>query len=235
MPHVVHNQSSRLLLSPDGFACVGIGVARSRALTPIGIPHYLLDHIAWIQLLYIIAYQIGIVHVDVVIAVISHHHDSILPITCAGRVSDNFINHDLGITGCRNRKSSYRDIRQPQSQRGGAIACCQSLLIIQQGIEIVRHIAIHPVEGILTLVTQQIIVWIQLLATCGEHAIVPHAVTKEQKILGHFFLCGGPVIEHLHITAICRGIRCSTGELIVKFISGHDAHAQPIMVFMKSL
>ena len=85
---------------------------------------------------------VRIVHVKVVVSVISHEHQRVLPCPGIGvcGIIQRFIDHDLGFIGSRNGETSYRNI--------GQIACLQgsSFAVIQQSKEAVVNETLNGIE-----------------------------------------------------------------------------------------
>ena len=76
---IVHNQGtiSLLLFNDTGGFRIGIAHRRSGAL--VSIPHHLLDLEIWIFVGNEISHFVSILHVEIVITVISHKHQCVLP------------------------------------------------------------------------------------------------------------------------------------------------------------
>ena len=99
MTRIVHDQRPLILLCLDDLLTLWVSVTSGSLLALVGIPHYLLYIKSWELHLQIISNVIGIGHVEVVIAIIAHEHQHVLPSThilvlC---IVDGFVNDVLCI------------------------------------------------------------------------------------------------------------------------------------------
>lgn len=149
-------------------------------------------------------------HVLIVVAVVAHEHERVLPDTGIGigSIADDLVYHYLGLSCGGDGESTYGNILQ---LTGGIKAGPLS----QNAQPAVAHIAGHCTEGVLALIGQQIVVGIESLASGGKHAVVPHTVSEKQEILGFVCLRGSSVGEHAQIAAIGIGIGGATGKFVV--------------------
>ena len=111
---IIHNQGTSVLLLLDDSSHLRIGITRRRGLSGISVPHHLLYQIVRIKRSHIISHFIRILHVEVVVTVVTHEHQGVLPGTCIFvlHIVDGLINHNLGFFGCSHRESSHGNILQ---------------------------------------------------------------------------------------------------------------------------
>ena len=210
MTSIVHDQGAISLLLLHYLLHFGISIARRGSLATIGIPHHLLYQIVRIMACYIICHIIGIGHVQVVIAIITHKHQGVLPCSGIGigGIIDGFIYQYLGFCRCGNGESAHRHVLQFTLRMTASP-------LAQDAHPAITHIAIDGTEGVFALIAEQVIVWIQVSAILSQHPVVPYAVAEEQEILRHICLRSRLVGQHTEIAAIGVGIGRATGELIV--------------------
>ena len=156
----------------------------------------------------------------IVVAVVAHKHYDILPRTSILiiYIINGLVNHYLCLSLVARRDTSHSNVVFVRSQDVGSLA------IIEQAEESVVDIAISVAERVFTLITEQEIVKRICRHVTDVHAIIPHAVTKEQQITRHLCLCLSPIVEHLHVSAVGIGIRCSRRKFIIKFVGRHHFH-----------
>ena len=76
---VVHDQGSLLHLLPDEPRHIRIAVARRGRLAGIGIPHHTLHLVGGVLLLHQTCCSIGIIHVGILVTVVAHKTEHVLP------------------------------------------------------------------------------------------------------------------------------------------------------------
>ena len=144
----------------------------------------------------LLGYLIGLLHVDIMIAVIPHEHQRVLP--CSGilivYVTDGFVYHNPGLLGGCHGHSAHRQV-------GFAVGIviidgCQLLVIIEQCIEIVCHIAFHGIERVLAFIAQQVIGSVFLSPVGRQHAIIPQPVAHQQQVARLVLRGRSTVVEH---------------------------------------
>ena len=175
---IVHHQSTLFLLLFDDFCHLRIGIAASRSLNGIGIPHHSFDHDRGQFALNDVGHFISIRHVDVFIAVIPHEHHHVLPV--AGilvlAIGDELIHHNLCIVSVAHRKPPHSHI-----QFVGSVGLA-SFAIIQQAEETVIHITVGCAKRVFALMAEQKIISVQTSTVAGVQAVIPHTVAKEQQV-----------------------------------------------------
>ena len=176
-------------------------------------------------------YGIGIVHVLVLITIIAHEANGVLPRACLLVVDIVFylVDSNLRLLSRTGRYTTYSHI--------GLVADdnATSFVIVQHTEVVVGDIAAGFAIGILALIAQQEIAGRTIAPSVQQHTVVPRAIAQQQEVAGHVLLAFGPVVEHLQITAIGIGIRGSTGEFIVQLISRDYLHAQSVMFLVQLL
>ena len=166
---------------------------------------------------------------QIVVAVITHIHDDILPTTriAVGHIVDDFVNQYLCITVVAHREASYRHILLVAESH------IHTLAVIEQRIETIVDIAVEGVKRILALKAKQVVIGTQLLTDIGVHTVVPHAVAEQQQVFRHICIGLRTIVEHLQITTIGIGIGGSAGKLIKQFVGRNDAHPQTVVGSME--
>ena len=181
------------------------------------------------QRLDVVGVLVLVVHVQVVVAVVAHEHQFVLPgagVTVLG-IGDGLVYHGLCLFYARHGEASHGDVVHVF---GHGIA---ALAVVESCEESVVDIAKHRVERVLTLVAEQIVIGVESAAVAGEHAVVPYATAEEQQIAGQVRVGGSAVVEHLQVAAVGVGIRRSAAELVVEFMGLDDAHAQAVVLLME--
>ena len=147
MTGIVHHQCTIGHLLLDQSRHIREAVARRRGSTLVGIPVDLLHVIAGIGILDESGHAVGRRHVRVVVAVITHHTDSILPGTriLIISVADGLVHEHLCLFERAGRETSHGDIRLTQIRLTGS-ALFNPLSIVEQAIEIVAHVTIDMAE-----------------------------------------------------------------------------------------
>ena len=98
---------------------------------------------------------IGLAHVDVVVAVVTHEAECVLPIAGVGIVGivDNLVYHDLGLGLIACRQTAHPHIGTVALGQAGTLA------LVEHTEEIVADIAHGLAERVLALVAEQVVVW----------------------------------------------------------------------------
>ena len=236
VPAVVHDKRALSLLLLNQIGHFRIGVSGRRPHFGIGIPHHFLDAVSRMQGLHRCGSLFRIAHVDVVVAVVTHKHQRVLPVAGIGvlHVADGFVDHHLRVSLRGHGETADSHVTHVELSARVARSEVGALTVVEISEEAVIHITVDIVERVLALISQEEIVRIKALTIGSQHTVVPHTATEEQEILGCVLLRLCPVVEHLHIAPVGVGIRRSTRELIVELVSGHDVHAQRVMLLMKS-
>ena len=111
---IVHDQGTRILLLLDDSRHFRISITRRRCLAGISIPHHFFHQIVRIEFSHIISHIVGINHVEIVVAIITHEHQGILPSSSilVLHVVDGLVNQDLCLCSRCHRESSHGYILQ---------------------------------------------------------------------------------------------------------------------------
>ena len=117
MPHVVHNQCASSLLLLDDVCYFGIRVARCTGFALKHVPHHLLNKVLWMLYRYTVGHSVGIAHVQVLVSVVAHKHDGVLPCTCIGilGVCNGLVYHCACVVGMYNGETANSHILQVTS------------------------------------------------------------------------------------------------------------------------
>ena len=109
---IVHDECAGLLLLLDDAAHLGVGVARRRRLSGIGIPHHFLDQIVGITGCNVVGGLVEVLHVQVPVAVVTHEHQHVLPGPGIGigGIADGFVYHGLGLFGRGDRETAHAHV-----------------------------------------------------------------------------------------------------------------------------
>ena len=112
MSGIVHHECSLGLLPLYLTLHFRIGIAGYRSLALVSIPHYLLYEERRIARCHGIGHSIGVFHVQVVVSIVAHEHDDILPIACVlvAHVVYRLVDHRLGIGFQDHREAPYTNI-----------------------------------------------------------------------------------------------------------------------------
>ena len=161
---IVHHQRTIGHLLLDEPCHVGVGITRRRSDTVIGVPVDLLYVIARIGILHKFGHTVGRSHMRIVVAIVAHHANSILPGTRKFVVSitDGLIHQYLGLFKGTGRETSHCHIGLAQIQ---SVACALFYLfsVVEQAVEIVTHIAVDMTERVFTFETEQKVVKIAVV------------------------------------------------------------------------
>ena len=225
MPGVVHHQASLLHLLEDVFGHAGIRVVRGSRLPPVSVPINPVNLQCGIISLHQAGHLLGLEDVVVFVAVIAHHANHVAPRPgiLVFHVIDGLVHHDTRLRFRGHRETSDSQIHFVARQ-------APTLSIVQQPEIVLHDIAGHLAERIFRFVAQEIVIGIQSLGCLGHHTVVPHTIAEKEEIAGHVGFRLRPVVEHLHETAVSRGVRCSGRELIVNLVGTHDGHPQAVQV-----
>ena len=148
MSAVVHHQRSSRHLLFDQTGDIRIGIARRGRHALIGIPIDLLDLIRGIVRLNEGSHLVGCCHVGILVSVITHHADGVLPgagILVVGIVKQFVCQHRCLFLRSGGQ-ASYGHIWLSQIHRHAIFLFLYLFLIVEQTEEIVAHIAIHLTE-----------------------------------------------------------------------------------------
>ena len=227
MAGIVHHQGAVFNLFLQEALHLGIGIALGGADAGIGIPHDLAHLHLRIGGLHLVANVVGILHVLVLIAVVAHHANHVLP--CAGmavlHVGDALVHHDGSLRGRGHGKASNAQIGLVAQQ-------VPSLAVIEQAEIVFHDVASGIAHAVLALEAQQIVIGIGGSPCRAEHAVVPCAVAHENEVSGGLVLAGGAVVEHLHEAAVGRGVGRSAGEFVIDLVGTHHNGAKPVVCGM---
>ena len=195
MSVVVHHQrpvGHVLLYQPHH---IGITVARRSDLAVVGIPHYLPHIILRMVCHHHVGHPVGRDHVHIVVSVVAHEHNSVLPRPCIGiaHILLELVEHYAGL-GCRPDGEAADGHVGLSVARIAAVAVLDGLAIVEHAIEIVRHIAVYVVVRVVTLETEQEVVGRVSPPSLCDHAVVPGAIAEQNEILGHVGLSLGAVV-----------------------------------------
>ena len=237
MSAVVHHQRPTLHLLLNQSCHVRITVARRRGRARIGIPVDLLQLVALMVRLHHSGHLVGSLHVRIVIAVVAHEAEHVLPGSrmLVVSIADGLVSQDGRTLQGPDGKTPYCHIGLAQIGQAHATLLLNLFLVIEQTEEIVADEAIYRTERVVALETEQEIVKIIAAPLGTVHTVVPGTVAIEQQVSGHVRLRRSPVVEHLHITAIGRSVGSSTRELIIQLVGRHDPHAQTVALLMQRL
>ena len=171
---IVHNQGSICLLLQDDFGSIRIAVAHRWRLTLISIPHHLFHLEIRILAGDILCHLVFVLHVQVVVTIITHIHDGVLPRASIFvlHIVDCLIDHHLGFIWGTDWETPYCHVLLFY----GWIGTCA---FRQNAHPTIADIAIQVTEWILALITEQIVVWRKSLTLRYQHTIVPNAITEE--------------------------------------------------------
>ena len=201
---IIHDECALRLLLLDKVCHLWISVACRRCHLGISIPHHFLDTVSRMQRMNRLYSLLSIAHVDIVVTVVAHKHDGILPVAGIGilYITDGLVDHHLGVSLRRDGETADSHITHVELLSFVSCAKIGTLTIIKIGKEAIINITVDGIEGVFTLVSQEIVVRVQALAVGCQHAVIPYAVAKEHKILRQVFLRLCPIVEHFHVSAI---------------------------------
>ena len=178
MSAVVHHQRPSSHLLCDQTCHIRIGIARRGRHTLIGIPVDLLDLIGRMVLLNECGHLVGSSHVDIIVTVVAHHADGVLPragILVVGIVKQ-FVCQHLCFFLRSGRQATYGHIRLSQIHRHTVSHLLNLFLIIEQTEEVITHITVHMTEGVLTLKTEQEVIRIIAFPLTAAHPVIPGSI-----------------------------------------------------------
>ena len=175
MSAIVHHQrtSSHLLL--DQTCHIRIGITGRRRYPLIGIPIDLLNLVSRMIGLYQCSHLVGCCHVGILVTVVTHHTDGVLPGSgiLVGNIVEQLVSQHLSLIRRSGRQSAYCHIGLSQIHRHAVSFLLDLLLIIEQTEEVVTHITVHMTEGVLALITEQEIIRLIALPLTTVHPVVP--------------------------------------------------------------
>ena len=174
---------------------------------------------------------LGIVHVQILVAVVAHEAKRVLPAACIliVGVADDLVDEDRSVGLAAGREATYAHIGAIVAEQARAFA------IVEHTEEVVAHVALGLAEGVLALEAEQEVVGRIVAPVAGKHAVVPCSVAKKQQIAGHIGLARCAVVEHLQIAAIGIGIGSATRELVEKLVGRHYAHTKAVALLVQLL
>ena len=214
MSGIIHNQRSGGLILLNGSCYVRIGVACRRRFALESIPHNLLYHITGIPGSHIFGRIVKVCHVQVVVSVVSHKHQCVLPSAClvVQSIRNGFIYQYFSLFFGGYRKSAHCQIELVR------LIGCHPFTIVQQTEKAVVDITKHLVKRVFAFKTKQIIVCSSLSPFACVHPIIPRTIAEKQQITRHIGIGVGTVVQHFEITAIGIGIRRTTTKLVKKLV-----------------
>ena len=154
MAAVVHHERARCLALLYQACRVGVRVARRRAFTLVGVPHYALYLERGVDFFNECRHLVSVTHVLVVVAVVAHEHELVLPTAgvCVLDVVDGLVNHYLGFSLVAHGKTPHGHVELVGCERIAALS------VVKIAEETVVNIAIHVVERVFALVAEQQVV-----------------------------------------------------------------------------
>ena len=179
---VVHDESSALLLRLYHRFAVGVSVARCRLHACEIVPHDFPYVISRKSLCHVVRQVVRRVHVYVVVAVVAHEHQCVLPRPCIPvfRIRHYLVHCNRRLFWRICRYSSDADVRYSSELHSLSALCVQSLVVIEKCDEIFCYVTLRLAHRVLALVAQQQVVCIQASALLGQEAVVPHAFSHQQ-------------------------------------------------------
>ena len=221
MTGIIHNQRTIGLVLLDFLGSFWVSVSRWRWLAFVSIPHHLFNNIARMCGWGFFRRFVYIVHVDVLIAVVAHENQHVLPRTSIGilNVTDGFVYHDFRFAFRGNGESTYSHIQLIWTHGIGTFT------IVKQGIETIVYVTMDFVEWVLAFIAEQVIIGSSGLPVACVHAVIPCTITEKQQVFRHIVLFFCTVVQHFQILTISIGIRCSSAKLIDEFIGRNDTNA----------
>ena len=161
---IIHHQCTIGHLLLDEPCHIGVGITRRRGDTVISVPVDLLYVIARIGILHKFGHTVSRSHMRIVVAVVAHHTNSILPGTRIFVVSitDGLVYQNLGLFKSTGRETSHCHIGLAKIQ---SAACTLFYLfsVVEQAVEIVAYIAVDMTERVFTFETEQKVVKIAVV------------------------------------------------------------------------
>ena len=156
MARIIHHQSAISHLLLDQTRNIRIGIARCRRLTLVCIPVYLIDPIARMFSLHKCCNLVSRSHVSIVITIVTHHANDILPCTCmrVGSIVQGLIHQYSCFLLSTYRKAAYSHIWFALISYNSTTLLLNLFLIIKQAEEIVAHITVHMTERVLAFIAE---------------------------------------------------------------------------------
>ena len=163
---------------------------------------------------------VGITHVHIVVAVVAHEHDDVLPVAGVAvlGVGYGLVDEHLGLGIRHHGEAPHGHVNLIGHSRAYAFA------LVEQAEEAVVYVATGFVVRVLALESQQVVVGVEAATVGGEHTVVPHAVAEEQQKAWPVGIRSSPVVEHLQVAAVGIGIGRAARELVVELVGRHYAH-----------
>ena len=173
---VIHKQGTIGHLLFDLTGSLRIGVARGRRDALVGIPIDLLHLIAGIVFLNEGGHTVGGGHMGVVIAVITHHTDDVLPRTCkfVGGITECLIDKHFCLIEGTGGITAYGHIGLAFIRR----TILDYFPIVEEAEEIIANVTTDVAERVLALETEQEVVRIIVLPISAKHPVIPGTVAE---------------------------------------------------------
>ena len=180
---------------------------------------------------------VGCLHMCVVVAVVAHEAEHILPSSrmIVVSIADGLVSQNSRTLQGPGGKTPYCHIGLAQIGQAHTTLLLNLFLVVEQTEEIVADEAVHRTERVVALEAEQEVVRIIAAPLGTVHTVVPGTIAIEQQVSGYIRLRRSPVVEHLHIAAIGRCVGRSTRELIIQLVGRHDSHAQTVALLMQRL
>ena len=180
---VVHDERALGLLPLYDVGDLRIRVSRGRCHLVVGVPHHLAHVVGRVQGLHEVGRLVGVAHVNVVVAVVAHHHDGVFPVAGVAvlNIAYGLVYHHLGILFRVDGQSAHGHVAHVElaDRRRCKVG---ALAVVEIREEAVVYIAVHGAERVVALVGKQEVVGVEVLALGGEHAVVPYAGAEEQDV-----------------------------------------------------
>ena len=121
-----------------------------------------------------LGHHLGIVHVAVVVAVVAHKADGVLPV--AGvvviAVTDGLVDQNLGISLITDGEAAHSHVGLVAGEHIG------TLTVVHQAEVVIGDVAVGLAERVLALVAEQEVVGRIVLPVGGQHTVVPATVAE---------------------------------------------------------
>ena len=195
MSTVVHYQRSVCHILCYEVSRLWESISSGRFLQFVCIPHNLLNIESRLRSCNHFRYIVGINHVSVIVTVVTHHHNGVLPYPGVWilAVFNYLIHHQLCLDIISHWQSPYSHIGFSRTVIVVSIHL-NFLSVVEHTIEVVRHETGHIIERVLALEAQQEVVGTLLAPSWRKHSVVPCPVTKKQQILGSLICCSSTIV-----------------------------------------
>ncbi len=109
---VVHDERAFRLLPFYDVGHFRVSVSRGRCHLVVSVPHHLAHLVCWTHGLQERGHLVGVAHVNVVVAVVAHHHDGVFPVAgvVVFHIFNGFVHHHLGVFLRVGRQSAHRHV-----------------------------------------------------------------------------------------------------------------------------